>query len=113
MHLDMAAQIIETGLSNYQGSYSQDLIFYILLALVVFLITSEYASGSIRQMTCHGIARWKLVLGQYIAISSVATMILLAFGILNLLFNPILFEFGQVELIAFVQMNVGNLLQGY
>lgn len=34
---------------------------------VAFLVTSEYSNGTIRQMACRGIYRWKLVLGQYIA----------------------------------------------
>ena len=100
---------LETGISGYQGSYSGDIIFYIILIFVVFMITAEYANGSIRQMACHGIARWKLVLGQYIAISSVATIILLVFGLLRLLSNTILFQFGHAELMVFIQMNLGIL----
>ena len=83
---EIKAQMRETGISSYQGSYGGgDIIFYIILVFVACLITAEYENGSIRQMACHGIARWKLVLGQYIAMSAVITMILVAFGILNLL----------------------------
>ncbi|OKP98918.1 ABC transporter permease [Paenibacillus sp. P46E] len=106
---EIKAQMRETGISSYQGSYGGDMIFYIILIFVVFIITAEYANGSIRQMACHGIARWKLVLGQYIAISSVVTMILLAFGSLSLLSNTILFQLGHVDLMAFIRMNVGIL----
>lgn len=106
---EMKEQMRGTGISSYQGSYGGDIIFYIILIFVVFIITAEYANGSIRQMACHGIARWKLILGQYIAISSVVTIVLFAFGILQLLSNTILFEVGQVELMPFVRMNMGIL----
>lgn len=102
-------QISNTGMMGYQGSFSGDIIFYIILIFVACLITAEYANGSIRQMACHGIARWKLVFGQYIAMSSVITMILLVFGILNLLSNTILFELGDVGGVVFVRMNMGSL----
>ncbi|SHK08620.1 ABC-2 type transport system permease protein [Clostridium amylolyticum] len=98
-----------SGIPSYQVSYGADIIFYIILIFVACLITAEYANGSIRQMACHGIARWKLVLGQYIAISSVITMILLSFGILNLLSGTILFQLGEVDAVAFIRMNVGML----
>jgi ABC-2 type transport system permease protein len=104
------AQMSGTGISGYQGSYrGGDIIFYFILVFVACLITAEYENGSIRQMSCHGIARWKLVLGQYIAISTVITMVLLAFGALNLLSNTILFQFGKVDTFAFIRMNVGIL----
>lgn len=106
---EIKTQMRETGISSYQGSYGGDLIFYIILIFAVFIITAEYANGSIRQMACHGFARWKLILGQYIAISSVVTMVLLAFGILRLLSNTILFEVGHIDLIPFIRMNVGIL----
>jgi ABC-2 type transport system permease protein len=103
------AQMLATGISSYQGSYDGDITFYIILIFVACLITAEYANGSIRQMACHGIARWKLVLGQYIAISSIITMILLVFGVLNLLSTTILFNLGEVDAAAFIRMNVGML----
>ncbi|MBV4421762.1 ABC transporter permease [Clostridium tyrobutyricum] len=105
--LKLRGKMLGTGISSYQESYSVDAIFYIILIFVAYLITSEYENGSIRQMACHGIARWKLVVGQYIAISSVITIILLGFGILNLLLITKLSELGRVDAAAFIQMNVG------
>ncbi|MBV4419303.1 ABC transporter permease [Clostridium tyrobutyricum] len=105
--LKLKGKMLGTGISSYQESYSVDAIFYIILIFVAYLITSEYANGSIRQMACHGIARWKLVVGQYIAISSVITIILLGFGILNLLLITTLSELGRVDAAAFIRMNVG------
>lgn len=97
----------QTGIYSYQESYNADYIFYIIILFVVFLITSEYTNGTIRQMTCHGIARWKLILGQYIAISAAITIVLLIFGILNLLVDTILYQFGEFDEVAFIQMNIG------
>ncbi|MBV4439769.1 ABC transporter permease [Clostridium tyrobutyricum] len=105
--IELKTNMLGTGFSNYQESYSVDAIFYIILIFVAYLITSEYANGSIRQMACHGIARWKLVVGQYIAISCVITIILLGFGILNLLLITTLSELGRVDAAAFIRMNVG------
>lgn len=96
-----------TGFSNYQGSYSADFIFYIILVFVACLITAEYSNCSIRQMACHGIARWKLVLGQYIAMSSVITIVILGFGILNLLSCTMLSQLGEVDAAVFIRMNIG------
>lgn len=96
-----------SGITGYQGSYNGELIFYMILIFVACLITAEYANGSIRQMACHGIARWKLVFGQYVAISSATTIILIFFGGLNLLSNTILFQLGEVDVVAFIRMNVG------
>lgn len=106
---DKKAQMLGTGITNYQGSYDGDIIFYIILIFVACLVTAEYANGSIRQMACHGIARWKLVLGQYIAISSVITVLLLAFGVLNLLSATIIYKLGEVDAVVFIRMNVGML----
>lgn len=106
---ELKSQMRETGVSSYQSSYGGDMTFYIILIFVVFIITAEYANGSIRQMACHGFSRWKLILGQYIAISSVITMVLFAFGIFSLISNTILFEVGHVDVIAFVRMNAGIL----
>lgn len=105
--LKIKGKMSGTGFFNYQESYSVDIIFYIILVFVAYLITTEYANGSIRQMACHGISRWKLVLGQYIAMSSVITVVLLGFGILNLLSCTILSELGEVDSTAFIRMNIG------
>lgn len=104
---DVQAQM--SGITGYQGSYDGEIIFYIILIFVACLITAEYANGSIRQMACHGIARWRLVIGQYIAISSAITMIIFIFSILNLLLGTILFQLGEVDMVAFIRMNVGLL----
>lgn len=106
---EIKEQILGTGISNYQESYNADFVFYIILIFIAFLITAEYANGSIRQMACHGIARWKLVLGQYIAMSSVITIVLLGFGILNLLSYTVLSQLGEVDVVKFIIMNFGIL----
>ncbi|KHD37046.1 hypothetical protein NL50_06870 [Clostridium acetobutylicum] len=103
----LKGQMLVTGFSSYRQSYNADFVFYIILIFVVCLITFEYANGSIRQMACHGIVRWKLVLGQYIAMSSIITIILLSFGILNLLTYTISFRLGEVPMAAFIRMNIG------
>lgn len=106
---EINTQMLPTGISGYQESFAADGFLYIILIFVAFLITSEYANGSIRQMACHGIARWKLVLGQYIAMSSVITMMLLGFAVLNLLIITMLSRFGEVDLALFIRMNIGIL----
>lgn len=98
-----------TGISNYNGSFNEDGIFYMILIFVAFLITSEYANGSIRQMACRGIARWKLVLGQYIAMVLIITAVIFAFGIINLLIFTLLFQLGEVDTAVFLRMNFGLL----
>lgn len=106
---DVKEMVSGSGVAGYQGSYGGDFIFYIILIFVVSMITAEYANGSIRQMACHGIARWKLVVGQYIAMSSVITIILIGFGAINLLSDTILYKFGEVNAAAFIRMNLGIL----
>lgn len=106
---EIQGQMPGPGITGYQESYSGDIIFYIILIFVAYLISSEYSNGSIRQMASHGIPRWKLVLGQNIAISSVITMILLVFGILNLLSGTVLSQLGEVDIDSFILMNVGLL----
>ena len=76
--------ILENGISAYASSFSGDGILYIILLFVVFLITSEYTTFSIRQMCCRGIERWKLVLGQYIAMTLIIIGLFIIFGVLNL-----------------------------
>lgn len=98
-----------TGITSYQGAYSGDIIYYIILVFVTSLITAEYANGTVRQMACRGISRWKLVFGQYIAIYFTITLILLVFGILNLISDTIFNQLGEVDLGAFLSMNLGIL----
>lgn len=98
-----------TGISSYQGSYSGDIIYYIILIFTTTLITAEYSNGTIRQMACRGISRCKLVFGQYIAIYITITLVLLVFGTLNLLCDTILNQLGEVNLINFLIMNMGIL----
>lgn len=107
IYLKLKGQTNSTGFSIYQESYGGDLAFYVILIFVTSLITSEYANGSIKQMACHGIARWKLVFGQYIAMSSSVTIILLSFGILNLFIYTILYRLGEVNAVSFIRMNIG------
>ena len=102
-----SSTILGTGISVYQESYHADGIIYIILIFVVFLITSEYANKTIRQKGCRGIERWKLVLGQYIAISLVAIIVVLGFGFINLLLFTVLFGLGGVNIIVFMRMNLG------
>ena len=102
-----SSTILGTGISAYQESYHPDGIMYIILIFVVFLITSEYANGTIRQMGCRGIERWKLVLGQYIAISLLTILLVLGFGLINLLLFTVLFGLGEVNITAFMLMNLG------
>ncbi|BCN32708.1 ABC transporter permease [Anaeromicropila herbilytica] len=105
----VTAKLLEemSGINGYQGSYNADIVFYIIVIFAACLITAEYANGSIRQMACHGIARWKLVLGQYIAISSVVTVILITYGLINLLSSTILCQLGDIDMNAFIRMNLG------
>lgn len=98
-----------TGISGYQGSYGGDFTYYSILIFVTSLITAEYANGTIRQMACRGISRWKLVFGQYIATSASITLILLSFGVLNLLSSTMFNQLGEVDLTAFLRMNIGLL----
>lgn len=107
LYLKLKGQMNTTGFSMYQESYGQDLAFYVILMFVVSLITSEYTNGSIKQIACHGIARWKLVLGQYIAMSSSITIILLSFGVLNLFIYTILYRLGEANAVSFIRMNIG------
>ena len=58
-------QQASTGISIYRESYSGDIVYYIILIFVTSLITAEYANGTIRQMACRGISRWKLVFGLF------------------------------------------------
>ena len=102
-----SSTILGTGISAYQESYHADGIIYIILIFVVFFITSEYANETIRQMSCRGIERWKLVLGQYIAISLITIVVVLGFGFINLLLFTVLFELGEVNIIVFIRMNLG------
>lgn len=101
--------ILENGISAYASSFSGDGILYIILLFVVFLITSEYTTFSIRQMCCRGIERWKLVLGQYIAMTLIIIGLFIIFGFLNLFTFSLLFELGEINLGAFFKMNCGLL----
>lgn len=98
---------LETGISIFQSSYNFDGILYIIMIFVIFSITSEYMNKNTRQMACHGISRWKLVLGQYIGLSLVMTIVLLVFGYINLFFFTILFQLGSVDIKVFLRMNFG------
>lgn len=98
-----------TGVSSYQSSYGEDIIFYIIIIFVTSLITAEYENGTVRQMACRGISRCKLVLGQCIAIYFTITLILLVFGVLNLLLGTMYNQLGSVDLTAFIGMNTGIL----
>lgn len=100
-------QMVGTGISSYQGSYSGDLIFYIILIFVACMITAEYSNGSIQQMVSRGIDRWKLVIGQYVAISSAVTLVLIVFGVFNLLIDTVLYQLGEVSISKFILMNIG------
>lgn len=104
-----SSEMLGTGISTYQASYEADGIIYIILIFVAFSITAEYANGSIRQMASHGIERWRLVLGQYIAISLVITIVVLGFGFINLLSFTILSGLGEIDITVFMRMNLGML----
>ena len=102
-------QQLSTGISKYMDIYSGDFAYYIILIFSTSLITAEYTYSTIRQMACRGISRWKLVLGQHIAIYVVITLILLIYGVLNLISWTILNELGEFDLMRFITMNIGIL----
>lgn len=101
------SEVLITGISAYQVSYQADGIIYIILIFTAFLITSEYSNGSIRQMASHGIERWKLVIGKYIAISLITIITVLGFGFINLLSFTVAYELGKIDITAFIRMNLG------
>lgn len=82
-------------------------IVLLIMNSIACLVTSEYTNGSIRQIARHGISRLKLVLGQYIALSSVIAIVFISFGVINLLFDSILFNLGHFNIVEFVRMNLG------
>ena len=102
-------QQLSTGISKYIDIYSGDFAYYIILIFSVYTITAEYANGTIRQMACRGISRWKLVFGQHIAIYVVITLILLIYGVLNLISWTMFNELGDFDLMRFITMNIGIL----
>lgn len=102
-------QMLSTGISKYIGIYNGDFTYYIILIFSTYLITAEYTNGTIRQMACRGISRWKLVLGQHIAIYLVITLILLIYGVLNLISGTMFNELGDFDLMSFIYMNIGIL----
>lgn len=104
---EIKSQMAGTGVSSYQSSFGGDITFYLIVIFIACLVTSEYSNGSIRQIACHGISRWKLVLGQYIALASIITIVLITFGVVNLLSDSILFNLGEFNIIEFVRMNLG------
>lgn len=99
--------ISSTGIAIYQESFKEDLWFYIVIVFTVCLITAEYTNGSIHQMASYGIARWKLVSGQYISMSSVITFVLIIFAVINLLIETVMGMLGDFSITAFINMNFG------
>lgn len=97
------------GITMYQDSFNQDAIFYIILAFVCYLITTEYSSGSIKQIASHGIKRYKIVFGKYIAMNFAVTFILILFAVINLTTVTITSNLGSVDLSSFIVMNIGTL----
>lgn len=95
------------GLSKYQTSYRQDLIFYIILTFICCLITSEYLNGSIKQIASHGIKRWKIVIGRFISMSLVITLIWVIVGVINLLLVSMKYGLGSANLSSIIYMNIG------
>lgn len=99
--------VVTSGLNEYRGSYNEDFIVYVILIFTAYIITSEYTNKSIRQIACHGIERWKIVLGQYIAISAVMTLILICFGLINLAIYTPVYGIGSVAFDVLARMNIG------
>lgn len=95
------------GLSMYQASYRQDLIFYVILTFICCLITSEYLNGSIKQIASHGIKRWKIVIGRFISMSLVITLIWIIVGVINLLVVSMKYGLGSANLSSIIYMNIG------
>lgn len=100
-------QMAGTGITTYLSFYNAEIVSYIILIFVACLITAEYSNGTIRQMASHGIPRWKLVLGQYIAISLVITVVLILFGVINLSIDTVVFQLGEADVAAFIRTNIG------
>lgn len=107
INLKLKGHMVESGAYNFLETYDSDLIYYLILIFVSYLITTEYTNGTIRQMSCRGIARWKMVLGQYIAMSLVATILILGLGILNMSINLLLYGFGNVNMNEIIYINLG------
>ena len=103
---EQKAQMVVPGVMEYQSSLDADILFYIILIFVASLVTAEYTNGSIRQMACRGISRWKLVLGQYIAMSFIITVLLIAFALINTIYPTILYGLGNIDVMIFLRANL-------
>lgn len=95
------------GLSEYQTSYRQDLIFYVILTFICCLITLEYLNGSIKQLASHGIKRWKIVVGRFISMSLIITLIWVIVGVINLFVVGMKYGLGHASLSSIIYMNIG------
>ncbi|WP_410506427.1 ABC transporter permease [Haloimpatiens sp. FM7315] len=105
--IEVKSNILNSGLGGYPRSFDGDGILYIILIFTVSIVAANYTSGGIRQMACRGIARWKLVLGQYIAVSSIITITMIVFGVIGVILNTIVHKLGSVDTLSFIWMNLG------
>lgn len=99
-----------TGLSVF-STYPSGTFYFLLVALFVGgVVTSEFTTGTVKQVVSRGVSRSQIVIGQYVALCvamTVITMIpsLLLMGVYSLAWN-----FGSISVGRFLLLLVGQVV---
>ena len=100
----------DTGISVF-SSYPSGTLYFVLVALFVGgHVTSEYTTGTVKQVVSRGVARTQIVVGQFVALCVAMTVITLIPALILAGVYTIAWGFGGISLGRFLLLLAGQIV---
>jgi len=97
-----------TGLSVF-STYPSGTFYFLLVALFVGnIVTSEYTTGTVKQVVSRGISRAKIVIGQYVALCVAMTAITMIPSLILMGVYSLLWKFGGISVGRFLLLIIAQ-----
>ena len=99
-----------TGISVF-STYPSGTLYFVLVALFVGgLVTSEYTTGTVKQVVSRGVPRTQIVIGQYVALSVAMTVITWIPSLLLMGIYSLAWSFGSISLGRFLLLIIAQIV---
>lgn len=98
------------GLSVF-STYPSGTLYFLLVALFVGgVVTSEYTTGTVKQVVSRGVSRTQIVFGQYVALCAAMTVITWIPSMLLMGVYSLAWGFGSIAVARFLLLILGQLV---
>lgn len=98
------------GITVFSRNYTGTLYCLLVALFVGGIVTSEYTTGTVKQVVSRGMSRAQIVIAQYVALSVAITIITMIPLIVLMLVYTFSWQFGSITLGRFLLLLVGRIV---